>query len=105
VIKNRPVKGYELILLEFSDDSTIGAFGRREIERSDPEFEHKFAALSWLKVIRIGGVCVGQLLDPGLAAPDHRPLFVESWGEDVVILCVDPMEREMRILGLLEKRI
>lgn len=50
----------------------------------------------------VGGVGVREILDPGLAAPDHGPVLVQRRREDVIVLGVDSVEKCVGFPGCFE---
>ena len=53
--------------------------------------------LAGLEVVGVGGVGVGQVLDPGLRAPGERPVLSLRRCEDVIVLGVHSVEGEVRV--------
>ena len=101
--------GLLIVVIEYgpghSDDLVLGQLRRNGacglwwgvVEGGHEKLENQFSCLTVFEVVLGGGVGVGQVLDPGLAAPDHGPVLVHGRGEDVVVLRVDAVEQEVRV--------
>ena len=97
VVDDSPAQSYLLVLIEFALHRLLRAFGTGEVEGRDVELHAQPSALAVAELVVVGVVGVGQIFQPLLRAPHHRPRLALGGGRhDVVVLRMDVLEFKER---------